>query len=97
MTQLAFKQAKFYFRFQNDRAKGRIVSSWAVTSLQKSYFESSIAGGRSDILYICSFTYEKSGNTKQDISPAIEDSKYEFWFLRHIIQLGPILPFARSF
>ena len=27
----------------------------------------------------------------------IEDSKYEFWKIRHIIQLGPILPFARSF
>ena len=54
MAQLAFKQAKFYFRFQNDRAKGRMGPSWAVTSLQKSYyFESSITGGRSDILYIC--------------------------------------------
>ena len=28
---IAFKQAKFYFRFQNDRAKGRIGPSWAVT------------------------------------------------------------------
>ena len=53
MAQLAFKQAKFYFQFQNDRAEGRMGLSWAVTSLQKSYFESSIAGGRSDILYIC--------------------------------------------
>ena len=49
MAQFAFKQAKFYFRFQNDYAKGRMSLSWAVTSLQKSYFESSIAGGRSDI------------------------------------------------
>ena len=84
VAQLMFKQAKFYFRFQNDRTKGRMGPSWAVTSLQKSYFESSIAGGRSDILYICCLQYEKSGNTKQDISPAIKDSKYEFWKVRHI-------------
>ena len=49
MAQLAFKQAKFYFRFQNELAKVRMGPSWAVTSLQKSYFESSITGGRSDI------------------------------------------------
>ena len=71
--------------------------SWVVTSLQKSYLESSIAGGRSEVLYICCLKYEKSGNTKQDISPAIEDSNYEFWKVRHIIQLGPLLPFAWSF
>ena len=53
MAQLAFKQAKFYAQFQNDRAKERMGPNWAVTSLQESYFESSIAGGRSDILYIC--------------------------------------------
>ena len=29
MVQLAFKQAKFYFQFQNDRAKGRMGPSWA--------------------------------------------------------------------
>ena len=97
MAQLAFKLAKFYFWFQNDCAKGRMGPSWAVTSLQKSYFESSIAGGRSDILYISCLQYEKSGNAKQDISPATEDSKYEFRYLCHIIQLGPILPFAQSF
>ena len=52
MAQLAFKQAKFYFRFQNDHAKGRMGPSWVVMSLQKSYFESSItAGARSDFLY----------------------------------------------
>ena len=35
VAQLAFKHAKFYFQFQNDRAKGRMGPSWAVTSLTK--------------------------------------------------------------
>ena len=32
LAQLEFKQTKFYFRFQNDRAKGRMGPSWAVMS-----------------------------------------------------------------
>ena len=35
---------KFYLRFQTDHAKGRMGPHWALTSLQKSYFKSSIAG-----------------------------------------------------
>ena len=32
VTQLAFKQEKFYFPSKNDCAKGRMGPSWAVTS-----------------------------------------------------------------
>ena len=44
MVQLTFKQAKFYLRFQTDHAKGRMGPRWALMSLQKSYFKSSITG-----------------------------------------------------
>ena len=68
MAQLAFKQAKFYFLFQNERTKGRMGPSWAVTSLQKSYFESSIAGGIKDLTFFTSVIYDtKSQETQNKI------------------------------
>ena len=99
MAQLAFKQAKFYFQFQNDRAKGRMGPSWAVMSLYRSH-TSSLQSLEEKLTFFTSVVYNmKSQETQNKIflSPAIEESKYEFWFLRHIIQLGPILPFAWSF
>ena len=57
--------------------------------LWKSNLQSSNAGERSDILYICCLSYEKSGNTKQDISPATEDSVNDV-----TAQLGSDIPFA---
>ena len=54
MVQLAFKQAKCYFRFQNDRAKGRMGSS--LQSLEK------------DLTFFTSVVYNtKSQNSKQYI------------------------------
>ena len=35
MAQLAFKQAKFYFGIQNDRAERRMGPSWSVTSFKE--------------------------------------------------------------
>ena len=59
MAQLAFKQAKFYFRMQNDRAKGRMGPSWIMwRHLQNSYFESSIAGEKSCFVFP-DFSYYK--------------------------------------
>ena len=64
MAQLSFKQAKLYVRFQNDRTKGRMDQSWAVTSFTE--------------VTLRIFNLKSQENTKQDVSPAIEDSKYDF-------------------
>ena len=55
MVQLAFKQAKFYFRFQNECAEGRMGSSWAVKS-----YSSSLQSLEEDLTFFISVVY----NTK---------------------------------
>ena len=40
MAQLAFKQVKFYFQFQNNHTKGNMGSSWTVMSFTEIILES---------------------------------------------------------
>ena len=56
--------AKFYFPCWNDRVKGRMGRSRVAASFTESYFEFSVAGERSNILYSFCLQHEKSGKHK---------------------------------